>query len=452
MRNKLFLSFLLIAIIVILAILIFVRLDNPRQIRAYMVGGGMAGVENLVKALEDYYETYQSWKNVSIFLEAEKQNPMAGHRGMMSQRIRLADASGKLLFDSTGDRSVDFFEKEEIDRAIVLTRISGEKIGYLLPEGGVNLSELASAGLVERLNQAAIRAGLLAVLIALLIATVLSWQLTKPIQELTLAAQSFARGDLSKRVAANGSDELAVLTRSFNQMAESLQVSEQRRKAMTADIAHELRTPLAVQRAQLEALQDGISKPTKKNLSTLLEQNSHLTRLVDDLRILAMADAGELRLSIVNIELTSLIRKVVEKFSASIKDNQNTIDLIPKKKSGLKIKADPDRVEQILTNLISNARNFSPKGGRITILMENSDGKAIIRIQDEGPGIPEQSLARIFDRFYRVESSRSRDRGGSGLGLAIARQLAIAQKGNLQAANRKEGGAEFILTLPLAKN
>lgn len=452
MRNKLFLSFLLIAIIVILAILIFVRLDNPRQIRAYMVGGGMAGVENLVKALEDYYETYQSWKNVSIFLEAEKQNPMAGHRGMMSQRIRLADASGKLLFDSTGDRSVDFFEKEEIDRAIVLTRISGEKIGYLLPEGGVNLSELASAGLVERLNQAAIRAGLLAVLIALLIATVLSWQLTKPIQELTLAAQSFARGDLSKRVAANGSDELAVLTRSFNQMAESLQVSEQRRKAMTADIAHELRTPLAVQRAQLEALQDGISKPTKKNLSTLLEQNSHLTRLVDDLRILAMADAGELRLSIVNIELTSLIRKVVEKFSASIKDNQNIIDLIPKKKSGLKIKADPDRVEQILTNLISNARNFSPKGGRITILMENSDGKAIIRIQDEGPGIPEQSLARIFDRFYRVESSRSRDRGGSGLGLAIARQLAIAQKGNLQAANRKEGGAEFILTLPLAKN
>lgn len=235
-------------------------------------------------------------------------------------------------------------------------------------------------------------------------------------------------------------------------MAESLQVSEQRRKAMTADIAHELRTPLAVQRAQLEALQDGISKPTKKNLSTLLEQNSHLTRLVDDLRILAMADAGELRLSIVNIELTSLIRKVVEKFSASIKDNQNIIDLIPKKKSGLKIKADPDRVEQILTNLISNARNFSPKGGRITILMENSDGKAIIRIQDEGPGIPEQSLARIFDRFYRVESSRSRDRGGSGLGLAIARQLAIAQKGNLQAANRKEGGAEFILTLPLAKN
>jgi two-component system sensor histidine kinase BaeS len=449
MRNKLFLAFVMIAMVAILAIILFVRLDNPRQIRAYMVGGGMAGVEDLVTELEDFYDTYENWNNVEIFLKSLQENPMGGHRGMMSQRIRLADPSGRVIFDSSGNLLPSILLDEEEKQAIILHEVSGKKIGYLLPEGGVNFNENASTALIKRLNDAAIRAGLIAILIALILASLLSWQITKPILQLTLAAQSLSKGDLTKRVTVDGEDELGVLAKSFNKMSDSLQISEKRRKAMTSDIAHELRTPLAVQKAQLEALQDGITKPTKKNLASLLEQNSHLTRLVEDLRILALADAGELRFSIVPFNLTSLIDKIVDKFSASLVDNQNSIVVNPKKNPRLKINADPDRVEQILTNLISNARNFSPKGGTITISLATSDVQAIVRIQDEGPGIPEDSVSKVFDRFYRVETSRSRDKGGSGLGLAIARQLAIAQGGNIQAANLEKGGSEFTLTLPL---
>ena len=450
MRNKLFLSFLAIAIIAIMAILLFVRLDNPRQIRAYMVGGGMVGLEDLVNALQEYHQTYGKWDGVELFLKTEQENPMSGHRGMMSQRIRLVDPTGKVIYDSTGVLVSQLLNKDELARAIVLTGKAGNKIGFLLPENAMPFNEKAGADLATRLNETTIRAGLIAALIALILATILSWQLNRPVQQLTMAAKSFSRGDLSKRVEVKGKDELADLSKSFNQMAESLDKSEQRRKVMTSDIAHELRTPLSVQRAHLEAMLDGITNPSKKNLTILLDQNSHLTRLVNDLRVLAMADAGELRLTIMPVDLRSAVEKVLDKFKATLDNRKIKAVILPSKRSRIKIKADPDRLEQILTNLISNASTFSPAGGIITLELGANTDQASIKVLDEGQGIPEESLTKIFDRFYRVESSRSHDRGGSGLGLAIAQQLALAQGGTITAANCQEGGAVFTLTLPLA--
>jgi signal transduction histidine kinase len=262
-------------------------------------------------------------------------------------------------------------------------------------------------------------------------------------------------------VQVRGRDELSTLARTFNEMAGSLQRSEEARRAMTADIAHELRNPLAVQRANLEALQDGIYPLTAENLEPILAQNQLLTRLVEDLRTLALAEAGQLHLECVPTDLADLVQRVVERFSAQA--NLRGVVLETGRESGAtppenppRLIVDPGRVEQILGNLLSNALRYTPEGGSIKIglspLPANGQPQAVLlTVQDSGPGIPQEALPHLFERFYRVDRSRSRLEGGTGLGLAIARQLAEAHGGDLKAANHPQGGAVFTLTLPLER-
>jgi two-component system sensor histidine kinase BaeS len=260
-----------------------------------------------------------------------------------------------------------------------------------------------------------------------------------------------AQGDLSQRVAVKGNDELAELGRTFNFMAGSLEQAEESRKAMTADIAHELRTPLAVQRANLEALQDGIYSLTPDNLQPVLEQNRLLARLVDDLRTLALADAGQLTLERAPTDLIGLLQGVVERFQpqASGRGVQLVLELATTHLPLLNL--DAIRIEQILTNLLSNGLRYTPQGSTIWIGVEGKGPEAAVTVRDSGPGIPEESLPFVFERFYRVDKARARAEGGSGLGLAIARQLARAHGGELTAANHPEGGAVFMLRLPVAR-
>jgi signal transduction histidine kinase len=239
-------------------------------------------------------------------------------------------------------------------------------------------------------------------------------------------------------------------------MAESLQSAEQGRRAMTADIAHELRNPLAVQRASLEALQDGIFPLTPESLDPILEQNLLLTRLVEDLRTLALADSGQLALERTPTDLASLVRRVMERFEPQAATQQVNLQLEVRSTAIHPLPTvhlDPVRVEQILNNLLSNALRQLPSGGSIRLSLETAPEAAPrvvrIRVLDSGAGIPPEALPHIFERFYRAGRSRSRSEGGSGLGLAIARQLAEAHGGSLEAANDPAGGAVFTLTLPL---
>ena len=203
---------------------------------------------------------------------------------------------------------VTVFLPTELSNGIVLRDKTGKVIGYLLVEGGSAINQSAASPLLARLNTAALQASLFAGLIALVIALFFAWRLIAPIRELTRAAQTLAGGDLTHRVPVKGKDEMAQLGTAFNQMAESLQKSEEARRNMTADIAHELRTPLSVQRAQLEALQDGMYPLTKENLQPVLDQTGQLARLVEDLRTLALSDAGELTLDNEKVDFTELIR------------------------------------------------------------------------------------------------------------------------------------------------
>lgn len=474
MRLRLILSFVLIVLVTVTSVVLFARQGAAQEVRSFMLHGSMVATDELVAALENYYHQNGAWQGVSTVLGRAGRGfgpggmgGMGGMMGqMMDQRLRLANADGRLVFDTQVNPPSGSLTPAEVNAAIPL-QDNGQTVGYLLAEGGMAFNSTDETYLLGRITHAAWIAGLIAAGLSLLLAVVLTYSLLRPVRELTTAAGRLGRGDLSQRVRAAGDDEVAVLARAFNHMAASLQAAEESRRALTADIAHELRTPLAVQRAHLEALQDGIYPPTPENLAPVLEQNLTLTRLVDDLRTLALADAGQLALERVPADLTALVARTVERFTpqASSRDislifepqivpaSSNlyplTSDASTSTLDSRLLSLDPLRIEQILANLLTNALRHTPEGGKVRIRVSFTPATAQVTVHDSGPGIPAEALPFIFERFYRADRSRSRAEGGAGLGLAIARRLAEAHGGALTAENHAEGGALFTLTLPL---
>ena len=455
MRLRLILSFSVVVLVAVLGVVVFVRLNTPGQVESYMYRGGAVGLENLVTTLENYYLKNNTWTGVNDIFTTLHGNPNGmgrgqGMGGLLSQHLRLADASGVVLVDTSGGSIGELLTASEQSQSITLTDKGGQIIGYLLPEGGNLLGTNDATPLIQRLNNAALQAGAIAAALALVLALILAYQILKPIDHLTRAAQEMSSGDLTQRVPEQGHDEIATLARSFNQMGDSLLRSMEQRRAMTADIAHELRTPLAVQRAQLEAMQDGIYPMTVENLQVALDQNRFLSHLVEDLRTLALADAGELRLDLEPVNLAELLENITNRFRPAAEATQVGLQFSTKEPA-LKpiIQADPIRLEQILINLIGNALRYTPDNGQILITLESIPSWAVITIQDSGPGISPEALEHLFERFYRADRSRSREAGGSGLGLTIAQQLANAHGGSISAENASNGGALFKLILPL---
>jgi two-component system, OmpR family, sensor histidine kinase BaeS len=453
MRLRLILSFILVVLVSVFGVVWIARQNSATAVRAFMYRGGMSGTGGLVSALQVYYQEHGSWQGVADLLNTPRGHGQGMGQGMMgqgqgmNQRLRVADASGVMIADTTNPVPSGSLSRSEMSAAIAL-QVDGQTVGYLLPEGGMPFNRADETFLINSLTNAALTAGLIAGGVALVLALLLAYNLMRPVREMTAAAQRLGGGDLSQRVQVHGSDELAVLGHTFNQMADSLQQAQKSRKAMTADIAHELRNPLAVQRAHLEALQDGIYPLNVENLQPVLDQNLLLTRLVDDLRTLALADAGQLQLEYVPTDLAELVMRVVDRFRAQAAAYQIALRLGLPEQISSPVWVDPMRIEQILSNLISNALRYTPRDGFIEITLTRLSGRVRVEVRDSGPGIPTESLAQIFERFYRVDRSRSREEGGSGLGLAIARQLAEVHGGTLQAANHPEGGALFTLEVP----
>ena len=470
MRTRLIASFVLIVLVTIGVVMVVISRQTAQEIRNFMYRGGLTGSEEVVQALEEYYAAHRSWQGADEVLRVWRGGYSGGYHGRrqgerpdappMPFGVRLADEQGNLIFSNLGTEVNGQLTTHEMERAIPL-QVNGEVVGYLAAESPLTFTKDSESALLARLNRSALLSAAIAGGIAVLLALFLSHRLIRPVLAMTQAATRMAEGDLSQRVPVKGNDELATLGRTFNHMAESLQRAEESRKALTADIAHELRTPLAVQLAHLEALQDGIYDLTLENLAPIEEQNRLLRRLVDDLRTLALADAGRLNLERAPTDLASLTRRVVDRFKPQAGDAQIDIDLVLDE-SCPPLSLDAQRIEQILNNLLSNALRHTPPGGRVecrlrvligtddeTLLTGRHAPAAVIEVRDTGPGIPPEALPYIFDRFYRADKSRSRAEGGTGIGLSIARKLAQAHGGDLIASNHPEGGALFSLWLPL---
>jgi signal transduction histidine kinase len=457
MRLRLMLSFVLVVLVSVVGVVLITRQNTASEVRNFMFRGGVAGLESLIAELEGYYRSSGSWIGVDELLIRAVRGESRGQAGRGSGsgsgaggsfRLRLVDADGILVADTSDPAGSGGLSPSEMASAMAL-KVDGEVVGYLLPEGGQGYNQSEERYLLGRLNQAAVTAGLIAGGLSLILALILAYRLLRPVRELTEAAVQLGQGDLSQRVSIKGADELASLGQTFNYMAASLEEVQESRRAMTADIAHELRTPLAVQRAHLEALQDGIYPLEAANLEPILAQNLLLTRLVNDLRTLALADAGRLELEYSWIDLPGFVERIVAKFNPQAAAKNVKIEYLGPEDRLPKLSVDSLRLEQILNNLFSNALRHTPESGIIVVRLSRQANWALIAVHNSGSGIPEDALPHLFDRFYRGDKSRSRSQGGTGLGLAIARQLAEAHSGTLEAANDPGGGAVFELRIPL---
>jgi signal transduction histidine kinase len=453
MRLRLILSFVAVVLVSIVSFALVLRLGTVLEVRQFMYHGGMVSGDSLITELEDYFHTNGSWSGVETLLPqfgkgrgrmaGMMQDPQTG----AGQRLQLADASGTIIFDSSDESTGSNLSFLDRFRAIELTA-NGQRAGYLLAEGGATVSQNQESLLLSRLNQAALIAALIGGGLALLLGLLLAYRLLRPVQDLTQAAGNLAAGDLTQRVAVSREDELGILGNTFNSMAASLQKSQASREALTADIAHELRTPLSVQKAYLEALEDGVYPLSVENLHPILEQNRILNRLVEDLRTLALADAGQLRLELAPANMEIIAGRVVARFQpqAESKNIQLTFDSKGQVPDQM---LDAGRIEQILGNLLSNALRHTPGQGQIAVELEQQGNQLSLSIHDSGAGIPAEAMDHLFERFYRTDKSRSREAGGTGLGLTIAQQLAQAHGGSIRAANHPAGGALFVLSLPV---
>ncbi|RIH86752.1 sensor histidine kinase [Calidithermus roseus] len=298
--------------------------------------------------------------------------------------------------------------------------------------------------LLARLRDSQLQAAFFAVLVGLLAGGYLAYRSVTPIRHLTHVTRRYARGEREIRVQVRGSDEIAELGASFNQLADQLAAEEAQKQRMVADIAHELRTPLTVLRGELEALQAGLMEPSPANLGRLIEEVDLLTHLVQDLRLLTQADSGGLSLKLSELELSSLAREVLAAFQARAEAKGVRLEF-----SGaeLSLTADRERLLQVLYNLLDNALRHTPQGGVVRLEVRAEGSWGLLRVSDSGPGISPEDLPHIFERFYRADRSRTRETGGSGLGLAIAKALVEAHGGQISAGNGPGGGAVFEVRL-----
>jgi signal transduction histidine kinase len=456
MRWRLFLSFTIVVLVSVISMVLLINNNVIDTVYTFGQMGGFQGADRLVSGLEAYYALHRDWDGIEdqlanfqgsgMMTPGSGRGPGGGNSPNSSVSFALVDIDGDLIYTNNpelvSNLSANFRQNAQP------IRFRRKPVAYLITANNIsgmnqNISDSLSAALTDSMLPAVLISGLSALLLALLF----GYALNRPIQNLTQAAEKLAQGDLSQRVPVSGKDELSQLGSTFNHMADSLQKAQENRRAITADIAHELRTPLAVQRANLEALEDGVYPLTQENLLPVAQQNQLLTQLVEDLRTLALTDSDSLKLERNPHNLIRLTQQVVENTQPQFEQQHIRLGF-EHPESCPQVTLDPQRITQVINNLLQNALRFTPEGGKVSIVLECQTDGITLEVQDSGEGIPAEVLPQIFERFYRADQSRARDKGGSGLGLTIARSLVTAHGGRLTAANSKEGGAVFTIYLP----
>jgi signal transduction histidine kinase len=438
LQFRLLLAFIVV-ILVTIGMVSFVAYQSLKsQVEQYEITVDNIRAMRMERVLVYHYDREGDWMGIQPFL--------VQMGTLYDRQIVLTDTSGIVVAATDtalqGEQYQVNFEGMPIRRPM-----GGEVIGTLyIIRPDTDPTSLRS--LVGEINRFLLLGGLLALVAATILTIVLSRLITQPVHDLGLAAKRLGEGDFSCRVKYKGKDELGELANIFNSMAESLERAETIRKNMVTDVAHELRTPLTNIRGQLEAIGDRLMKPDVHTLSSIYEEVILLSRLVDDLQDLTLAEAGKLKLRRKPEDIKGLIKQAVKvvRHTATAKKISLHTDL-PEEVPPLNI--DAQRISQVLHNLVDNAIAHTSKGGSVTVAAKQTAKKVEITVSDTGEGIPAEDLPRVFERFYRVDKSRARSTGGSGLGLTIARRYVEAHGGTISVESEPGKGSRFSFTLPL---
>jgi two-component system sensor histidine kinase BaeS len=448
-------GFVLVIVVAMAVAYVIANQATTNEFRYFMFRGQMVGTQVLADELASYYQSRGSWEGVDALLArgAASGNIMGGGMmsgGMMGASLGLADAHGVLIAATDGSSVGRGLSSGELASGTPI-RVNGQMVGTLFaPAVGTNAgSDPASLEFLNQVNRSLLLGGLAAAVIAVLLGSLLFRQITAPLGALAGASRRIAAGDLNARVQVRGEDEIASVGQAFNGMAGNLERSEAARRNMLADVAHELRNPLGVISSHLEAMLDGVFPANPEQIASLQDEILLLTRLVDDLRDLALADAGQLSLNRVRTDLRVLVERTANAFQTQATENH--IRLVDElMTNSVLVNIDVQRIEQVLRNLLSNALRYTPADGTVKVRLSNLDGAARVEVTDSGPGIPEESLPDVFERFWRGDKARARARGGAGLGLSIARQWVQAHGGEIGVSSRVGQGTTFWFTLPLS--
>lgn len=442
-RFRLLLALIAVVIVVVGTVAVLASRTTLREFQRYVEYGSVLRDRRLQGMLAVHYEQNGDWDDVQPLVE--QMAKLSGERIILANEDKrvLADSERKLVGQSVSSGMVG---------GGVLISWGGAPVGFLYVQPSAGLPpgspEAIFLGSVNRWLLAGVIA---AAGVAIVLTAALSRRILQPVEALTEAARRMESGDLSQRVAVQTKDEIGELARAFNSMADGLARLEQLRRNMVTDVAHELRTPLSNIRGYLEALQDGVAQPCPEVVDSLHDEAMLLTRLVNDLQDLALAEAGQLRLVLQPAAVGQIVSQVVNAMQTTAASKGLTIrtDLQADLPA---VMADAGRVAQALRNLLSNAMSYTPEGGTITVTASagNSAAEVQLSVRDTGIGIAPEHLSHVFDRFYRVDPSRARATGGAGLGLAIVKQLVEAHGGRLWAESTVGQGATFSFTLPVA--
>lgn len=404
-----------------------------------------ARAARIERLISQYYSSRRGWTDPQPAIE------QAGE--LYGLRIVVRDPQGQIIGDSHLKFGSPWRGAGQGGRLFPVLS-DGSQVGSLAiaaSDAPQNVPEPPLSRLVLATNRSLLWTGLAAGAGGILLVSLMSRRVLAPVRLLNSAARSLGGGDLSRRVPANDRGEVGELSRTFNSMADSLQKAEQQRRNLVADVAHELRTPLSNIQGYLEAVKDGLLQPDPTTIDIIYKQVVQLTHLVEDLRLLALAEAGALSLNLKLDPLVEVLQSSVEAVQPRAEAKGVTVSLKVLPDIPL-VEMDRTRITQVVGNLLENAIQHTPEGGNVAVLAEvTSSATARVTVADTGEGIPPEDLPQVFERFYRVDHSRSRATGGGGLGLTIAKQLVEAHRGTIRAESTPGKGSRFIFDLPLAR-